>query len=46
MNILTGNELSISFLSLFLLLTFSFVCGKIFEWIKAPKVVGEIQKKK
>lgn len=42
MNTLTGNELSITFLSLFLLLTFSFVCGKIFEWIKAPKVVGEI----
>ena len=39
---LTSNEISIMFLSLFLLLLFSFLGGKLFEKIKAPKVVGEI----
>lgn len=39
---LSSNEISIMFLSLFLLLLFSFFGGKLFEKIKAPKVVGEI----
>ena len=39
---LSANEISITFLALFLLLFSAFVCGKIFEKIKAPKVVGEI----
>lgn len=39
---LSTSEISIIFLSLFLLLFFSFIGGKIFEKIKAPKVVGEI----
>lgn len=39
---LLGNEISVTFLSLFLLLLFSFLGGKFFEYIKAPKVVGEI----
>jgi len=42
MIILTTNEISITFLALFLLLISSFIFGKIFELIKAPKVVGEI----
>ena len=39
---LTSNEISVMFLSLFLLLLFSFLGGKLFEKIKASKVVGEI----
>ena len=39
---LSTSEISIIFLSLFLLLLFSFIGGKLFEKIKAPKVVGEI----
>ena len=39
---LTSGEISVTFLSLFLLLLCSFICGKLFEVIKAPKVVGEI----
>ena len=39
---LTTSEISITFLALFLLLLGSFVCGKLCELIKAPKVVGEI----
>jgi Kef-type K+ transport system membrane component KefB len=39
---LTSNEISLTFLALFLLLLCSFIGGKLFEWIKAPKVVGEI----
>lgn len=39
---LNTSEISITFLALFLLLISSFICGKLFEWIKAPKVVGEI----
>lgn len=39
---LTTVEISITFLALFLLLLFSFLGGKLFELIKAPKVVGEI----
>lgn len=39
---LSTSEISIMFLSLFLLLLFSFIGGKLFERIKAPKVVGEI----
>ena len=35
-------EISVMFLALFLLLLSSFVFGKLFEYIKAPKVVGEI----
>ena len=39
---LNTSEISITFLALFLLLVSSFICGKLFEWINAPKVVGEI----
>ena len=39
---LTTSEISITFLALFLLLLGSFVCGKLCELIKTPKVVGEI----
>lgn len=39
---LSTSEISIMFLSLFLLLLFSFLGGKLFEKIKAPKEVGEI----
>ena len=39
---LSANEITITFLALFLLLFSAFVCGKLFELIKAPKVVGEI----
>ncbi len=39
---LSTNEISITFLALALLLLSSFVFGKIFEKINAPKVVGEI----
>jgi len=42
MTTLTTNEIGITFLALFLLLAGSFVCGKLCELIKAPKVVGEI----
>ena len=42
MSVLASNEISLTFLSLFLLLLFSFIGGKLFELIKAPKVVGEI----
>lgn len=39
---MSNNEISITFIALFLLLLSSFLCGKLFEKIKAPKVVGEI----
>lgn len=39
---LTTNEISLTFLALFLLLLGSFLGGKLFELIRAPKVVGEI----
>ena len=39
---LSTNEISITFLALALLLLSSFVFGKLFEKINAPKVVGEI----
>ncbi len=39
---LTTSEISITFLALFLLLLSAFLFGKLFELIKAPKVVGEI----
>ena len=39
---LTSGEIGVTFLALFLLLLFSFVFGKLFELIRAPKVVGEI----
>lgn len=42
MSVLSGSEISITFLALFLLLFFAFIGGKLFELIKAPKVVGEI----
>lgn len=42
MSVLASNEISLIFISLFLLLLFSFVGGKLFELIKVPKVVGEI----
>ena len=39
---LTTNEVALTFLALFLLLFSAFIGGKLFEFIKAPKVVGEI----
>ena len=42
MGTLSTNEISITFFALFLLLISSFLGGKLFEKIKAPKVVGEI----
>ena len=42
MKILNGNELNILILAILLLLISSFIFGKVFELIKAPKVVGEI----
>ena len=42
MQTLSSNEISLTFLALFLLLLCSFIGGKLFERIKAPKVVGEI----
>ena len=42
MQILSASEIGLTFLALFLLLLFSFIGGKLFELIKAPKVVGEI----
>ena len=39
---LTTNEISTTFLALFLLLISAFLGGKLCEKIKAPKVVGEI----
>ena len=42
MQTLSSNELTITILALLLLLISSFICGKIFELIKAPKVIGEI----
>ena len=39
---LAANEIGTIFFALFLLLSSSFICGKIFEIINAPKVVGEI----
>jgi len=39
---LSTSEISITFFALFLLLISSFIGGKLFEKIKAPKVVGEI----
>lgn len=36
------NELTATFLSIALLLLSAFVFGRLFEWIGAPKVVGEI----
>lgn len=42
MQTLTSNEIEILVLTLGLLLMSSFICGKLFEKIKAPKVVGEI----
>lgn len=42
MQTLSSNELNIVILAIGLLLASSFICGKLFEKIKAPKVVGEI----
>ena len=42
MSVLATNEIGTVFFALFLLLSSSFICGKIFEIINAPKVVGEI----
>ena len=39
---LSSSEIGITFFALFLLLLSSFIGGKLFEKIKAPKVVGEI----
>lgn len=42
METLATNEVTLTFLALFLLLLGAFLGGKLFEVIKAPKVVGEI----
>lgn len=39
---LTENEVFITFVAIAILLVSAYVCGKIMERIKAPKVVGEI----
>ena len=39
---LSSNEIATTILALLLLLVSSFIFGKLFELIKAPKVVGEI----
>lgn len=39
---LSEHELTITLLAITLLLTGAFICGKLFEYFKAPKVVGEI----
>ena len=39
---LSTNEIFTTLLALFLLLSSSFICGKLCELIKMPKVVGEI----
>lgn len=39
---LTDNEISMTLIALGFLMLGAFVCGRIFEKIKAPKVVGEI----
>ncbi len=39
---LTDNEIFITFLAVALLLAGAYLCGKMMELIKAPKVVGEI----
>lgn len=39
---LTDNEITITLIALGLLMLGAFICGKAFEIIKAPKVVGEI----
>ncbi len=39
---LTDNEITITLIALGLLMLGAFICGKAFERIKAPKVVGEI----
>lgn len=39
---LGASEISITFLALFLLMLSAYIFGKLFEKIKAPKVVGEI----
>lgn len=39
---LTENEIFATLLSLALLLTGAYICGKLMEAVKAPKVVGEI----
>ena len=39
---LTDYEIFITFLAVALLLTGAYICGKLMELLKAPKVVGEI----
>lgn len=39
---LTENEVFLTFFAVALLLLGAYVCGKLMEWIKAPKVIGEI----
>lgn len=39
---LTDHEIFITFLAAALLLTAAYLCGKLMELVKAPKVVGEI----
>ena len=39
---LSENEIFVTFLSLALLLAGAYLCGKLMEAVKAPKVVGEI----
>ena len=39
---LSENEVFITFIALALLLAGAYICGKLMETIRAPKVVGEI----
>ena len=39
---LSENEIFLTFIAVALLLTGAYICGKIMEFLKAPKVVGEI----
>ena len=42
LEVLSASELNCTILALFILLFSAFICGRLFEAIKAPKVIGEI----
>ena len=42
LEMLSENEIFVTFLALALLLSGAYICGKLMELIRAPKVVGEI----
>lgn len=42
LEMLSENEIIVTFLALALLLSGAYICGKLMELIRAPKVVGEI----